>query len=305
MELRDLQYFAVVAHQGNVTRASEILGLSPPALSKSLRRLEASVQAKLVERAPKGIALTTSGKVLLASVERLRLALEDVKREAAEVGRGEAGRLRIGVGQAEREQVSVCCSLLLRNARKLSVELDVSNNDVMVPRLLDGELDLIVNVLRETPYEGTVHERLFDDEVVVCASPSHRLARRRSLSMAEVAEERWAIATPGHIVRQALEQAFRENGLPPPEVAFETRSAEARLHVLTHSPLLGLASRRYLRQQSTARFRLVQLPVKDAGWHHSHSVGVIYRKNGYLPPAASRLIDLLRRATRPGSRQSS
>ena len=61
MELRDIEYFAVVAEHGNLRRASEALGLSPPALSKSLRRLEESMQAKLVERTPKGVALTPVG----------------------------------------------------------------------------------------------------------------------------------------------------------------------------------------------------------------------------------------------------
>ncbi len=61
MELRDLQYFAVIAQHGNLARASEALGLSPPALSKSLRRLEAYVDAKLVQRTPKGVVLTSSG----------------------------------------------------------------------------------------------------------------------------------------------------------------------------------------------------------------------------------------------------
>lgn len=55
IEPRDIQYFAVVAHLGNMGRAAEELGLSQPALSKSLRRLESAVGAKLVRRTPKGV----------------------------------------------------------------------------------------------------------------------------------------------------------------------------------------------------------------------------------------------------------
>ena len=75
MELRDIQYFAVVAEHGNVRRASEALGLSPGALSKSLRRLEESLKAKLVERTPKGVALTSVGAALLSQVQRLRVTM--------------------------------------------------------------------------------------------------------------------------------------------------------------------------------------------------------------------------------------
>ena len=54
MELRDLEYFAVVAEQGNLGRAAELLGLSQPALSKSLRRLEEAMQVKLFDRNAQG-----------------------------------------------------------------------------------------------------------------------------------------------------------------------------------------------------------------------------------------------------------
>jgi DNA-binding transcriptional LysR family regulator len=55
MDLRDIEYFAVVAQHGHLGRAAEALGLGQPALSMSLRRLEKSAQAKLVKRTPKGV----------------------------------------------------------------------------------------------------------------------------------------------------------------------------------------------------------------------------------------------------------
>jgi DNA-binding transcriptional LysR family regulator len=75
MELRDIEYFAVMAEHGNVRRASEALGLSPTALSKSLRRLEQSLKARIVKRTPKGIELTAVGSALLAQVKRIRVTL--------------------------------------------------------------------------------------------------------------------------------------------------------------------------------------------------------------------------------------
>ena len=88
MELRDLEYFAVVAEHGHVGRAAEALGLSQPALSKSLRRLEKAMQAKLVKRTPKGVELTAVGSALHMHVHRLRLSLNDVVHEAADLSQG-------------------------------------------------------------------------------------------------------------------------------------------------------------------------------------------------------------------------
>src|SRR5262245_51122683 len=186
MQIRDLEYFAVVAEHGNVTRASEALDLSPPALSMSLRRLESSIGAKVVERTPKGVKLTAAGAALLSQVRRLRLTLQDMSREAADLGLGRAGRLRIGLNQVDDEEVLAACALLLHDAPKLSFEFTGSHNDVMVPRLREGELDLIVNSISPKPYEGTAQELLFEDELVVCASAGHGLAKRRRLTIPDL-----------------------------------------------------------------------------------------------------------------------
>src|SRR6267143_6082115 len=54
MELRDIEYFAVIAEHGHLGRAADVLGLSQPAFSKSLRRLEQALQVKLVKAHPEG-----------------------------------------------------------------------------------------------------------------------------------------------------------------------------------------------------------------------------------------------------------
>src|SRR4051812_23241815 len=120
MELRDIEYFAEVARHGHLGRAAEALGLSQPAISKSLRRLEASLQAKLVKRTPKGVELTAEGSTLLLRVRALRLSLQDVTREIADVRRGRTGHVRVGVGENVAEYlVRQACTALLHDAPKI------------------------------------------------------------------------------------------------------------------------------------------------------------------------------------------
>src|SRR3990172_3075862 len=100
MDLRDIEYFAVIAEHGHLGRAAEALGLGQPALSISLRRLESSAGAKLVKRTPKGVELTDIGSTLLSHVRRLKLAREDLAREVSDLAHGQAGHLRIGASPA-------------------------------------------------------------------------------------------------------------------------------------------------------------------------------------------------------------
>jgi DNA-binding transcriptional LysR family regulator len=303
VELRDIEYFAVVAEHGNLRRASEALGLSPPAVSKSLRRLEQSMQAKLVERTPKGVALTPVGAALLAQVHRLRVTLRDIKREAKDLSQGHAGHLRIGVGATTVEDLPETYTALLKEAPRLTGQIIVSDNDLMVPAVRNGDLDLIFNVIPESPYGGCVQEHLYDDEFVVCASADHRLAKRKRVTMADLVREEWALSVPAVLNVQRVFRAFQDSGLPPPRVAIEARPVRVRLEICAFTNLLSFNARRTL-QQVAPRFRLKELPVEELRWRRP--IGVIYRKEAYLSPAARRLIELLRGAAarpRPPSRR--
>ncbi len=70
MELRDIEYFEEIAEQRHLGRAADRLGLSQPALSKSLRRLEEAMQVKLFNRNAKGLELTAEGSLLLSKGTR-------------------------------------------------------------------------------------------------------------------------------------------------------------------------------------------------------------------------------------------
>jgi DNA-binding transcriptional LysR family regulator len=293
MELRDIEYFATVAEHGHLGRAANALGLSQPALSKSLRRLEHGLQAKVVKRTPKGVELTAEGSVLLARVSELRLSLQSIGREIADVRQGHVGHLRIGVGFAGPEQLyAAAVATLLKDVSRTSLVATVSDNDLMIPALCNGELDLIVNYLsgRFIP-NGLVCEHLYDDEHVVVASRKHRLVGRKRVALADLVEERWAVSARVLTSQQRLNEAFRDAGLPPPYIAFECRSPGLRLRTVASTDLLDWTSRRYV-EKSELSSQLAVVPAREFEW--ARPIGVIYRRETYLPPIIHRLIEILR-----------
>lgn len=291
MELRDIEYFAVIAEHGNVRRAAEALDLSPPALSKSLRRLERSLQATLVKRTPKGVELTAVGSALLAQVQRIRLTLADVAREATDLSEGSAGHLRIGVGSGLAEALPAAYARVIKDAPRLTMEISVTDNDVTSPALRKGELDMVFNVASGFPSDGLIEEPIFQDEFVVCASVRHRLAKTRRVSMAALAEERWALPPSNVPLRPWLDRAFQERGLLLPRVAVETRSTRLRLQLIGVSALIGFVSRRAVRAAGR-ELGIKELPAKELVW--LRSVCATYREDAYLSPAARRMIKALK-----------
>lgn len=298
MELRDLEYFARIAALGNVRRAADELDMSPAALSKCLRRLEQGLNAKLTRRTPKGVELTAVGSALLAQVSRIRLTMQDVVREAEHLSLGQAGHLRIGTSPVRVEETYSAYARLLKDAPRATVDVSVSDNDVLIPMLQAGELDLIVNYLPEAPIQGCVQEAVYDDDIAVCVSPRHPLARQKSVTMAELTRERWVLTPMNMYPWHWLHAAFASRGLPAPQVAVETRSLRMRLLLVASSNLLSFTSTRVI-QQAVAGLRLKALLLKEVTWRRP--VGVIFREGGYLPPVAIRFIEILRAAAKSGS----
>ena len=290
MELRDIEYFAVLAEHGHFGRAAAALGITQPALSKSLRRLETVLEVKLVQRTAKGVELTTEGSALRLRVNELRLSLQSVTREIKEIADGRVGSLRVGVGGAISEDLlSSAFARLRQEAPRTKLDVIVSDNDEMVPALRRGELDLIVNYM-PIQAEGLVCEHLCHDDYVVCASVGHRLNGRKRVELRDLLGERWAWAEPSLGSQQKLRGTFRDAGLPPPDVGLECRSTALRLRSVAKSDLLDFTSLAVIRQ--VARVDITVLPIKELIWRRS--VCLLQLKGAYAPRALQRLMDILR-----------
>jgi DNA-binding transcriptional LysR family regulator len=296
MDLRDLEYFAVVARHGHLGRAAEALGLGQPALSMSLRRLERSAQTKLVRRTPKGVELTAVGTALLAHVGKLRLARDDLAREVADLAHGRAGHLRIGTSPSNADVVlPEACSALLAEAPKVVLTVEVMENDALLPALRKGEVDVAVTHVRQLAQPDLTLERIREDEFVVCCAAHHRLARRRSVALEDLAQARWAAAssaTGEHGPLRLLREAFERRGLPPPQLALVTDLVMFKLRAVAASDLLGTAVRGNV-DAAARQLGLKVLPVKDLDW--TRPAAVAYRKDAYLSPAARRFIEIMKR----------
>jgi DNA-binding transcriptional LysR family regulator len=292
MELRDIEYFAVVAEHGHLGRAAEALGLSQPALSKSLRRLEKALQAKLVTRTPKGVELTPEGAVLLSNVSPLRLSLQDVSRKIADLSTGNAGHIRLGTAHGAAEfLLPAAFGNLLRDTPQVTVSVRVAPDPVMVAALRNGQLDLAISRIAAPQYESVHQEPLYEDNFVVYASADHRLAKLQRVEIVDVALEGWAFPSIDGVVYQWAQRVFDDHGLAPPRVTLVGGPMQIRLQAIGSSRLLGIAPQRTVRE-AASRLRLTEIPVKELTW--SRQVGVGYRREAYLSPAARRFIDVLK-----------
>ncbi|MER8606843.1 LysR family transcriptional regulator [Mesorhizobium sp. M1233] len=96
VDLRKLRVFVAVAREGNVTRASERLHLTQPAISLQLKRLAQDIGVSLFHRTATGLELTRDGALLAAKAEQVLAALMDFDQTARHLITQVRGKLRIG-----------------------------------------------------------------------------------------------------------------------------------------------------------------------------------------------------------------
>jgi DNA-binding transcriptional LysR family regulator len=185
----------------------------------------------------------------------------------------------------------------MKAALKASVNVTITaTTRLMLEQLRKGELDLVVSQTREVPREGLKLEWLWEDEFVVYASVHHRLAKRKSLVLADLVGERWATtAAAGFLAWNSLQQVFEERGLPAPKFAVVSDSMLLNGRMVAALDLLGHAPRRAL-DAIDDPLGLKLLRVTDAKW--VRRVAVIYRKDAYLSPVARRFVEILKALAR-------
>lgn len=302
MLLRDIEYFAVLAEHGHVGRAAEALGLSQPALSVSLRRLEQSMNTKLCKRTPRGIELTDVGRVLLSQLRRLRQAHEDIMREVEDLSQGRAGNLRVGAhaGIMDNLMGPACCTLL-NAAPGVMLTVTIESNESAITAIRDGRLDLGVSIMPAPPHPDMVQEPLLNDTIVVFASAQHPLAKRKQITIDDLEGARWAATAFSAPALPLLGLAMQERGRNPLRYVVQTNSLPFRDQLVANTDLLGTSSKRML-QQIKSKHRVVELPVK--GFSVKRSIGVFYRKDAYLSPAARQFIGILKNTAQALARKS-
>ncbi|GGL65130.1 LysR family transcriptional regulator [Streptomyces fumigatiscleroticus] len=184
MESRPLRYFVAVAEELNFARAAERLGISPPPLSRAIRRLEADLGVTLFERTTHSVALTGAGEVLLAEARVALDALRAAGRRAQRAGAGpglvlavkadgDAGLLEPVLERYAADPASVPVAVRLCGWHEQ-------------PRLLRlGEADA---ALVHEPFDraGLDSETLLVEPRVAALAAAHPLAARDRLGVADL-----------------------------------------------------------------------------------------------------------------------
>jgi LysR family transcriptional regulator, benzoate and cis,cis-muconate-responsive activator of ben and cat genes len=192
MELRHLRYFVGVAEMENVSRAALKLHVSQPALSAQIRDLEDEIGFQLLERTAKSVKLTKAGRAFLDEARAVLQRADEAVRKARSIAAAEPSELQVGYSPTPvAEILPKTLRAFQRAMPNVHVRLHDWTNQAILEGVRDGQLQLglIVRPPKASSLRDLRYEELFHDRVCVAVAPQHPFARRRAITLTEVAAE--------------------------------------------------------------------------------------------------------------------
>lgn len=187
-----MRTFATVARHLNFTAAAAELHVAQPAVSQTIRDLEAEMDVQLFQRTKRSVRLTAAGTVFLREVTRLLIEADDAVRAAQRAARGEVGKVVLGfMGPA----VTPFLPLVVRTYRERYPDVELCLHEMMPTEQLRafaaGRID--VGLTRPTGLDGErlwlQEELLYTDRVVAAVPEKHGLAKGAKLAVKKLGPE--------------------------------------------------------------------------------------------------------------------
>jgi DNA-binding transcriptional LysR family regulator len=304
MKLTQLSLFALIAEEGQIARAAARAGMTQPALTKNLHSLEQAAGSTLFYRNRAGVRLTQAGTLFLARARGILSNVEEARRELAELAKGAIGHLRVGAGPTMADYLLPhAVSELLESRIKIELTVTSSLNDMLFESLRSGNLDLVVSGIPDVAPDDFEQELLIHDELVVIASASHPLVRKKRVRLRELVSESWVLPPQRVLARRWLSREFEAHNLPAPRAAVEADSRVAIMSIAANTRLVTFQPRSGIYALGPHN-RVAEVRCPELRWRRP--IGVSWRKGSYLPEIGRQFIASLRgvaaRLSAPGSR---
>ncbi|MBB3130774.1 DNA-binding transcriptional LysR family regulator [Paenibacillus rhizosphaerae] len=281
MDIRQLQYFMEVARLQSFTKAAESLYITQPSISKTIRNIEEELGVTLFDRSGKKVVLTDAGRIIYEQAQPIVKSFQSLSSELGDLKNLKKGHIRLGlppmvgssffpevIGQFHQKYPQVTMQIFEDGAKK--VEVDVES----------GLLDIGVVVLPTD--DSLFHSFSFVREnLMLLVHPSHRLAHRECVPLADLAEENFVLfredfALHDRIITECVRVGFQ------PHIVYESSQWDLISGMVAANLGIALLPETICREIDRERIRIMPLVEPVIPWQ----LGMIWRRDRYQSYAA-------------------
>lgn len=294
IKLRHISCFLEVNRQRGVVAASQALGLSQPAVSKSIAELEDLLQTPLFDRSGRKLVLTRQGEIFARHAMTAAAAIREGI-ESMDLNRSSQTVVRLGaLPTVEVEVVPRAVARFAGSPLACRVHVESGPSAHMLALLRDGQLDFIVGRLASPEVmNGLVFEHLYSEQLTFAVRPSHPLAQRRTLTYRELEPYPMLLPPENAIIRPIVDSLFIAGGAARFRFEIETVSNSfARAYTLENDAIWTISSS--VVAHDLAIGQLVGLALDTSASHGP--VGITMRSNEQMNMVTLAMMDAVRTA---------
>ena len=292
LKLRPLRLLVAAGQHQNIQAAAQDLQISQPAATKMIQDLEADFEVRLFDRTNRGAIPTAQGAALIRHAQVMLAQLSNATQEIEDLVGGMAGRVVVGTLLAGAAHlVPAAMDHVLRDRPNVTFRLVEGTNEVLMPRLRNGELDMVVGRMPTHRHRvGLMQPPLTQDDVILVVGPSHPLGGRTGLTFEDLRPYGWILPPPETTLRRQIDSVFVEQAQYQPPLVVESVNYVANRTLLGFGRLIGLAPRQAVALDAAQN---LLRPLDYALPFGFGPIGVTHRGPEHLSPAAQLFLQAL------------
>jgi DNA-binding transcriptional LysR family regulator len=295
MEIRQLRYFASTVRLGSVGAAAAEHFVTQPAVSLQLKKLEEELGQKLLARRGRQLVPTEAGVALAARAEEVIRLLSALEADLSGMKELATGTLRLGNTDAasvyvlpdvyrefHKKYAGVRIEIMVAETRRLLEALRARRIEIAIATLPVSERGLIVNPI-------------YREELVPVARPDHPLSSRRGVTLKDLASQDVITYPAGAVTRGMIDAVFAAHGealrprmeISSPEAMKRLAQAGLGVSILPRPVVASELGRKTLKA------------IALAGIRFEREIGMVYRADDVLSPAARVFREMIDQRFRP------
>jgi DNA-binding transcriptional LysR family regulator len=287
MDIQHLKYFVEVAKQRNFTKASQILLVSQPSISKMVKSLEDELKVTLLDRSEREIQLTDAGVIVYEQAIQILQSVEDVYASVNELVQVKKGTVKLGLMPTTGV---LLFPNILSGFKKAYPQIDLQMVEYSAKQLNhkveEGDIDLGITVQPVASNFETIP--LLSEELVVLVDSEHELVERESVRLKDLKDESFILLTEDYALHDVVQQACLQEGFDP-TVAYKSSLWDLIGEMVTTKLGISVIPRSMVSRFNHRNVKAISISDPLIQWE----LVLIYKRNKYLSFAAREFIDYI------------
>ncbi|SUA51235.1 Galactose-binding protein regulator [Oligella ureolytica] len=286
LKFQHLLLLVYLDESGSLTKASERLHITQPALSRWLNEIEENCGFQLFERTGKGMKATSAGLIFVEYAQRILKNLERVEEDLNALKVGSSRTFKVGITPAcAPTLIPLTVTIFQQLQPNVKIVIKEELMQDLLPQLHTDKLDIVVGRLDNySPDSLTMSEVLYEDHVKIIGRHDHPLADKKNVPWKALKDYPWIIWPKETPIRKQLDRLLTIAGITTIDYYIQSNSFFMNLNLMQNSNYISAASESVIHSLSKANLLSI-FDMEKLKEIHPGSIGVIYlvdQLNTYL-----------------------